>query len=424
MTKKLIYIILVIVMASSFLAGCGGGTGGNVTEPTATVSSGQTAPQKTYDLVFWVYSDVVLAQQGELMNKWVADFISKNPDVSSITLVPKNDTELLTSLMAGVGLPDAFFASARDGKKYMQAIDLLNLKDMYDADPAYTAGFMKNAIDAITVDGGMWAIPFISYIPIIYRNLTILNQVGIDPNEGIPTWDAFLAQLKQVKDAGFDATHSWASGGYYCTGAILGSDAENLTVGVENGKTTVTAAQVVRTFETLAAITPYTNNMTWGEDATIEAFKTDKLAFILDGPWTEPGIQASGVNYDVVLVPPYEVGGHTGGLQGWDMMYGVNSGDAAKNDAIIRWLKYLGEYEHEKEWTSYVGRSTLRTDVMDDPEVLVTMMAKVTSQGLKGGMMQMQFFHSNVFWPSPIGDVAPLVASGQLTPQQGAEKFI
>jgi multiple sugar transport system substrate-binding protein len=296
---------------------------------------------------------------------------------------------------------------------------------MYDADPEYTRGFYPNAISAVTVDGGMWAIPFISYIPIIFRNLTVLEAAGIDPNEGIPTFDAFIEQLAKVKAAGYDATHSWATGGYYCPGAIMAADAENITPGVSNGKTTVQAGQIVRTFETMKRINQYANAMTYGEDVTLEAFKTNKLAFILDGPWVEPGIAQSGVKYDVTLVPPYEAGGWTGGLQGWDFMYGTKSDDPVKDELVIKWLKKLGSYTSAKAWTMNVGRSTLRQDVMDDLEVINnTMMARVSSEGLKKGMQQMDFVHSAVFWPSAMGDIAPQVANGDFTPQQGAERFI
>lgn len=415
MTKKIAFKILNIAMIMALLAGCVG-------KSTDGESSGESGDG--YELTFWVYSDFVQGEQGELMKKWVSDFKANNPDVKEINLIPKNDSELLTGLMAGVGLPDAFSASARDGKKYKGVMELLDLTEMYESDPEFTKGFYPDAIDTITVDDGMWAVPFISYIPIIYRNLTVLEKAGINPDEGIPTLDDFTEQLKIVNESGIDATHSWKAGGYFAPGAILGADSENLTVGIEDGKTTVKPEQVERTLQTVAEIEPYSNNMTWDSEAAIEAFKTDQLAFLLNGPWVEPGIISSGVEYDVQLVPPFTEGGRTGGLQGWDFIYGVDSGDSGKNDAIVRWLKYIGQFEQMSEWTTTTGRPMLREDVMNDPEVLATMMAKVSAQGLNGGMKQMSFFDSSVMWPSPIGDIASKVADGSLTPEQGAKEFI
>jgi len=375
-----------------------------------------------YDLVFWVYSDAVLNDQGKLFDGWVDEFIKDNSDVKSITLVGKDDSDLLTSLMAGVGLPDMFFASARDCLKYEQAIDLLDLSSIYDEDTK--KGFYANAIDAITTDDGMWAVPFMSYVPIIFRNLDVMKEAGIDTEEDLTSWDVFFDECQKVKDAGFDATTSWATGGYYPGGAILACDAQNLTVGVENGKTSVKPEQVVRTMETIQKMNEYSNGMAYSDSAAAEEFKTGKLAFLLAGPWNEPEYKQANVNYDIQLVPPYEEGGWTGGLQGWDFMYGVNTGDAGRNDAVVRWLKKMASYDVQKTFAQVIGRSVLREDVMEDPETMQTEVLAILSKGLTNGMMQMEFGHSNVFWTSAIGDVAPSVADGSITPEEGAQQFI
>ena len=379
-----------------------------------------------YDLTFWVYSDVVSTTvQSTAMNQIIDNFLAQDPDVKSITMVPKNDSELLTSLMAGVGLPDAFYASARDGYNYRQAIDLIDLSEAYNAmGEEFLAGFYPAALNAVSVDGGIWATPFISYIPVIYRNLDMLEAAGIDPAEGIPSWDRFIEQMDLVQKAGYQPTHSWGAGGWYCTGAIMGAEGENITVGEENGKTTILPEQTVRSFETLLRIKPYANNTAYGDDTGLEAFKAGELCFVLDGPWSEPGIIDSGVRYDIELVPPHQAGGHTGGLQGWDWMYGVKSGDEKRDAAIARFVTHLGTYESEKIWLTIVGRSVLRKDVMDEPENLLTEMAVDHSRGLNGGIMQMEFMHSNVFWASALADIAPRVWDGTLTPQQAGVEFV
>ena len=204
----------------------------------------------------------------------------------------------------------------------------------------------------------------------------------------------------------------------------MACDAENLTIGVENGKTTIKPEQCVRAFETILAMEQYSNGMVYASQAATEAFKTDQLAFLCAGPWTEPDYQQAGVKYDIQLIPAYEEGGWTGGCEGQDWMYGVDSGDEGRNDAIRRWLKKMGDYETQKEFTGVIGRSTLREDVMHDPEALELDVAKKLSQGLECGMYQMDFGHSSVFWVSAITDVAPLVTSGELTPEEAAQKYV
>lgn len=63
----------------------------------------------------------------------------------------------------------------------------------------------------------MWAVPFMSYVPIIFRNTDVMTKAGIDwENEDLTSWDKFYEECEKVKAAGIDATHSWAQGGYYC----------------------------------------------------------------------------------------------------------------------------------------------------------------------------------------------------------------
>lgn len=439
MKKGLCFLLTAALMAAS-LAGCGSqsdssansqaeakesaGSGGS-SGGGAQAEAGNTTEDGKYDLVFWVYSDAVLNDQGKLFNRWVEEYCEENPDVNSITLIGKNDADLLTSLMAGVGLPDMFFASARNMRQYKEAIDLLDLTPVYQSEEGYQDGFYDSAIAAISQDAGMWAIPFMSYVPIIFRNTDVLEKAGIDwENEPLTSWDVFFEQCEKVKAAGIDATHSWSQGGYYCPGAVLASDAPNLTVGLENGETTLKAEQLLRTFETLQKLETYSNGMSYSDAPASEAFKAGELAFIAAGPWNEPDYIQAGTHYDVQLILPYEENGWTGGLQGWDFMYGVNTGDEGRNEAIRGWLKKMGSFEVQQEFAKVIGRSVLREDAMDDPDTQQTEMLAILADGLKCGMNQMNFGHSSVFWTSAIGDVAPAVANGSITPGEGAQQLI
>ena len=374
-------------------------------------------------LEFWVYSDFTQDTSWEVMKGWAEDFIANDPDVTGINFTGKNDNELLTGLMAGVGLPNCFSASARDLKKYKEAINLLDLTEVF-ADTDWSSGFYANAINAVTFDDGVYAMPFISYIPLIYRNLDVLTAAGIDTSKAPATMDEFLAQLEQVKASGVDATTSWSAGGYFCPGAIVALDADKLTPGIEDSETTLQADQLVRSLETVAKIDTYANAMMYSDAVAEEAFKQNQLGFILAGPWNNPAYANAGVNYDVILIPPYEEGGRTGGLQGWDLMYGVTTGDEKVDAAAARWLKYMGTEQAEAEWAVKLGRPVLREDSMADEAVTSTMIGAVSAVGLQGGMMQMDFGKTNVFWMSAIGDIAPQVSSGAMSAEEGAEAMI
>ena len=421
--KRVGALIMAVLMLCMVLSGCGTS---NTSKAGQTSSASKGSSNGGYDLVFWTYSDMVLNDQGKLMDRWVKEFVAENDDVNSITVIAKDDGDLLTSLMAGVGLPDMFCASARDGQSFQRAIDLLDLTPLYNNDKEWADGFYAGARAAVQNDEGQYyAVPFMSFVSLIFRNTDVLEKAGIDwENEPFETWDDFYNQCERVQAAGIDATHSWSNGHFTCPGGILACDAPNLTIGHKDGKTTVTPEQCVRAFETMIKMEEYSNGMVYGSQPATEAFKTGELAFLCAGPWTEPDYQQAGMNYDIQLIPAYEEGGWTGGCQGQDWMYGVDSGDPGRNDAILRWLKKMGDYETQKAFTRVIGRSTLREDVMNDPEALELDVAKVLSKGMNAGMPQMEFGHSSVFWVSAITDIAPRVTSGELTPEQGAEEFI
>lgn len=83
MKKALCFIMTAALLAGS-LVGCGG-SGGASSTPTqaagggsggssggsAQAAAGKTTADGKYDLVFWVYSDAVLNDQGKLFDQWV-----------------------------------------------------------------------------------------------------------------------------------------------------------------------------------------------------------------------------------------------------------------------------------------------------------------------------------------------------------------
>ena len=332
--KKFLALLLAFAMVFTFAA-CGEGG-----EEPADDTGEEPGSGDGYELVMWMFSDATMNDQGELFDKWRSDFLSQHPEVKSIEFVAKGDSELLTGITAGVGLPDIVFSSFTYGRSYLDAVDLIDLSDLY-ADEEWAEGFYEDAVSVTNVDGGYWAIPFMSYVPLIWRNLDALEAAGIDPDEGEPTMDVFIEHLQQANDAGLIATHSWTAGGVYGPGAVMGADYEKFGNPLEivDGKTTVSPTALTRTFEYILKINEQGNGWAYNDDAAVEAFKSGELAYLLGGPWDEPSWQQAGVNYDVVLVPPYEEGSNVyGGFFGWDGMYGIDSGDEGRNEAIKAWL--------------------------------------------------------------------------------------
>lgn len=422
--KRLFALLLALVLVFS-LAACG-------QEPASDSgndnggSDSSTNDGEGYELVMWMFSDATMNEQGELFDKWRSDFLSQHPEVKSIEFIAKGDSELLTGVTAGVGLPDVLMSSFTYGRSYLDAVDLLDLTDLY-ADEEWADGFYEDAVAVTNVDDGYWAVPFMSYVSLIWRNLDALEAAGIDPAEGEPTMDAFIEHLKQVNDAGLIATHSWSAGGVYGPGAVMGADYEKFGNPLEivDGKTTIEPTALTRTFEYILKINEQGNTWAYSDDAAVEAFKSGEMAYLLGGPWDEPSWQQAGVNYDVVLVPPYEEGSNVyGGFFGWDGFYGIDSGDEGRNEAIKAWLKYLGSFDVMKEFTEVIGRPTLRESVMNDPEVQANPVAAVQAKGMEYTRLRIDYFTYSFYWITPVTDLAVKVADGSMTPEEASAQFV
>ena len=92
-------MVLAAALATGVLSGCGSGTQSNTSGNNGGGEQGKTAESNgsssggaaqadvggttsdgKYDLVFWVYSDAVLNDQGKLLNQWVKRILRRKPE--------------------------------------------------------------------------------------------------------------------------------------------------------------------------------------------------------------------------------------------------------------------------------------------------------------------------------------------------------
>jgi multiple sugar transport system substrate-binding protein len=416
--KKSSTAITVLMLGAAIIiaAGC------SKKETAQSTARADQKPAAPVELTMWLYSDWAPGGGigGDFFQKWGDAFVKANPEVSKITMLSKNDNDLKTSILANVGLPDCFTFSETSGKSVVAVIDYLNLKPYYDKEGAdYKEGWNQAAITAVADGDQMYCLPFAGFVQIIFRNLTVLEKAGIDPAEGEPTWDVFLEHCAKIKQAGVDPTHKWA-GQWRTAGGMLGAEM-TLTPGIKDGKTTITAAQLLPSYQYLMKLKPYTNNMSQQDQAAAEAFKTNKLAYKLDGPWSNEGYAASGVKYDIVPLPALKAGGRTGGVRGADAVYGVNG---SHNDLVWKWLRYITDYNQLYEFAAALGRPVYNDKVNNAPELQNNIVMKASAPGMNNNPDAAIYFKSGVTWPFAVADPTNDMDAGRLTPQQAAEETI
>jgi len=148
---------------------------------------------------FWKFGSASdPANQG--LAKWVDQWNKENPNKPvQIRFFPfdeyMNGTLLTTAFASGSG-PDIFWASRGTFLQYAKGGVLADISELLT--PAAKQDFSQPSIDAITVDGKQYAMPFEQEPVALLYNTDLLQKAGIQVPK---TWDDLLAACEKLKTA-------------------------------------------------------------------------------------------------------------------------------------------------------------------------------------------------------------------------------
>jgi ABC-type glycerol-3-phosphate transport system substrate-binding protein len=150
--------------------------------------------QDTVKLTFW-------GQFPELLDPFktvMADFTAANPGIEIDVEMTTNDqykTKIQSALNVGSG-PDLYMVPAQpEMNNYVDAGTLVDLTDKLDLSQVVDV-----AIDAVTIDGKVWASPSGRYTVGICYHTDLFEQAGV--TEEPTTWEEMRAVMQQLLDAG------------------------------------------------------------------------------------------------------------------------------------------------------------------------------------------------------------------------------
>jgi ABC-type glycerol-3-phosphate transport system substrate-binding protein len=206
-------VLVLLVMVSLLLAGCGGQTTVAPTNPPATeqptAAVQATIPPTAEPVTLVVWS---MYNEGEAMQIWEASAIqayeAANPNITiDVTWAGRDviSVTLRNALLSNSDLPDIVDQSNPNLVKGPLSEDLgLPLED-YLATPAYNSTtpwgetFIPSVMEFLKYNGHSYMIPRMVYGSGFFYN----KQIFADNNITIPkTWVEFLAVCQQLKDAG------------------------------------------------------------------------------------------------------------------------------------------------------------------------------------------------------------------------------
>jgi multiple sugar transport system substrate-binding protein len=423
---KLISLVVACLMLGLLLVGCGASNGGATQAATQEQSQAQAPAKQPVEVEFWTFSDYGTGDALNEFNSYISEFEAANPGIT-IKFVTKPDTDILSGILTGASsgvLPDAFTIALNSAYDITKTGVVQDITTQWNAESAdYKAQFAKTAVSALSVDGKVWGIPITAYTTILYRNLTVLKQAGIDPSAGIKDWADWLAQMKTVTDSKAVAIADHTTDGWGVDSFLGG--VPGVQVDVQNNQTTITADQFATCFKFMKDVSKYASKVSYGDQTVVDMFIANKLAFYIMGPWGDPNFakakQAGTLDYDYIPIPGQNAS-MTGGVRGGEWL-GITNGK--KTDAAYKWINFLADKKQMTRFASKLGRLLFNDQAMADPSVASNALIKCCAQALAGGINDAAYFK---LFPTdtrkPIADNASTVVKGTKTPEQAGKDAV
>jgi ABC-type glycerol-3-phosphate transport system substrate-binding protein len=321
--------------------------------------------------------DGIAASDGEILTAMLNKCVEENPDVTVKRQIMDWGVyfdKLAAAIVAGSGGPDLFVLWHSVMPQYAQSGFLHPIaQEMFDEGMLPKDDFSPALIDAVTIDGKAWTVPFDNYGVGVYVNLDLLEQAGIDPQQppqNAEQWLEYARMLtldaggKHPGEEGFDPASveqwGWAvdwpratvQPALYQWGSdIISRDADPQVLINSEGAVAATQFFVDAIHKEYVAPKPAGANFA-------ELFANGKIAMWPSGSWMYNFMnQQEGMRIAMWPYPP--LGPERGATLMWSHTFGVpKTLQGEELDAAKRIIKCLSD--SSATWTEQAGMPTAR----------------------------------------------------------------
>jgi multiple sugar transport system substrate-binding protein len=396
--------------------------------PAATTAP--AAAQQNATLEFWTFSDYATDVGGDLMKTFIAEFEAAHPGVK-INMTGKGGDDLNSGIVSSATsntVPDVYMGTTSQGALFTKVNALANVNDRWKAMPeSYRKQLNPDMIAEMQPkDGEMWGLPFTGYATFLYRNLDVLKKAGVDTSVPITDWATWLDQMKKVKEAGMSGMGSFYNDWWDFTNIYSGA-ATDKEWGIDfaNKKTMINPEKYIQTVKFLEEAKKYGYEGGDQDQATTDLFLSNKLAFLVTGPWMNPTFleakKNSNLNYDYTLIPG-ATADNKGGVRGTEFIGFAPNGK--NQDLAWEFATYITAEPQLTRWTKALSRYNANLDSLSkvsDPLLAITV------DSAKSSLMERpphftQAYPGNYY--QELQDNLALITTGKMTPEEGAKDLV
>lgn len=301
--------LIALASAALVLSSCGGGGGGGGSDTTASEEPEETAaaeetgaPERgDADLVIWT---------DDLKIDGVTKIAEAFGEAQGISVTVQAVTDLQANFVTANGAgngPDVVVGAHDWLGNLVQngAVEPLQLT------AEQLAGYSPKAVEAVTYDDKLYAVPYGIEALALYRNTDLVPDEPANLDEAIAAGEAAAKKNPKVKvpfalpvgELG-DAYHMQpilTSMGGYLFGTTKDGDEDPNDLGI-GGPGSIAAAEKIAQLGEKGAKVLRTSVST---DNNIAQFTEGSAAFLVSGPWALPDVRNAGVKYAIQPIPGF-----------------------------------------------------------------------------------------------------------------------
>lgn len=205
-------------------------------------------------------------------------------------------SRVLTDFMTGSEPDVLFYFTNVDAEPFINAGKVVSIEEIREVYPDYATN-MKESMMAAASDGRHYAVPSSGYWETLFVNRRVLNACGIRAPGPDYTWDEFLADCAQIKEAGytpiacslFEIPHYWFEFAVMNNGSLAGHlelpevDETGALVDNAASRKWIAALEDIKALYE-AGYFPE-NTLTATDAETVAMFGGGEAAFLIDGSW-------------------------------------------------------------------------------------------------------------------------------------------
>ena len=355
--RKALAAVAGLAVAGLALAGCAGGSAGG--------DKGGN-PNQVEVFTWWASGSEKTG-----LDALVKVFDQQYPDVTFVNAAVaggagSNAKNALASRLKANNPPDSFQAHAgAELTDYIEANKLEDLSSFYKENKL-TDVFPSTLLDRLTVDGKIYSVPSnIHRANVVWVNTDLLKKAGIDPTKAPANLDAWLSDMKKLKDSGvatpLSVATDWTQVQLFENVLLstLGADGYQ---GLWKGDTKFDSAEVTKAIANYGKLLAYANTDGTGQDWPVA---TDMVidgtaAYNVMGDWALAEFDAKAKTYgkEYTTWPTPGTDGTFDFLaDSFTLPVGAPHANAAKD-----WLRTISSADGQKAFNLAKGSIPARTD--------------------------------------------------------------